>query len=137
MVVLENHAVILPLPPPEGAEGGEAIFKTLPASTLFETLISMIIIMMCFGISLTIYLNVSASNNSMQKLKAQLLLNSLALEAKEKNNFVEEYIETESLIIEKTIRPYPQTEKLGVLTYIAKDKNEKLLAKHSELVIVP
>lgn len=113
------------------------LIKKIRGATLFEALISMIIIMMCFGISLMIYLNLVQGENKRKKVNGNCFIDKLAWETKEKNNFTNEKIVTETLIIEKTVQPYLQVKNLSILTFIASDKNNQLVAKRRELITTP
>lgn len=107
------------------------------ASTLLESLVAMVLIMICFGIAMMIYVNVMSSDNNRQKLSAQLLLNQVALEGKQEKKYLDEKIEAGNMTIQKTVAPYKEADNLSLLTLTAFDKNGKMIAQHKELIPMP
>ena len=113
-----------------------AVLK-LKAATLIESLMAMIIIMLCLGIATMIYVNIMNADNNSLKLKAQLVLAEQAYQAKSSNTFLDDNTETETLLIEKKIEKYKQQDNLILLYLKAFDKNtKKLLAERKELIVV-
>ncbi len=111
--------------------------EKIKASTLIEALVAMVIVMTCFGIASMIYVNVLNADNNRIQLNAHLLVHELAQKAKETNSFLDEKIETNGLIIQKSVEPYHDIPNLNVLKYIAVDKKGKLIAEYKELFILP
>lgn len=108
----------------------------IKGSTLVETLVAMIIVMLAFGIGLMIYLNVIQSSGAQQKLNAQLQMNRIAIETKGKNLFVDDEYSMENLKLVKTIQSYSgESDKLKLLKIEAFDGNGKKLSERKELVI--
>lgn len=125
---------VCPAYPQPFAKGREN--NKLKGSTLVETLVAMIIVMLAFGIGLLIYLNVIQSSGAQQKLNAQLQMNKIAIETKDKNLFVDEEDTTGTMKIIKTIQPYSAgSDKLKLLKIEAFDGNGKKLAEREELII--
>lgn len=113
-----------------------AVLK-LKASTLMESLVAMIVIMICFVIASMIYTNIINSTNNKLKLDASLLLKEIGIKAKEENNYLDEKFETENLVVQKSVTSYKNSGNLSLLTLIAFDKNGKKIAEQKELIIVP
>lgn len=109
----------------------------LNGSTLVETLVAMIIVMLAFGLGLMIYLNVIQSSGAHQKLNAQLKMNRIAIEARDKNLLLDEEYPSETLKIIKTIEPYDEAlpGKLKVLKIEAFDAGGKKIGERKELII--
>lgn len=109
--------------------------RSIRGSTLIETLVAMIIVMLAFGIGLMIYLNVIQSSGVQQKLNAQLQMNRIAIETKDKNLFVDEEDTTGTMKIIKTIQPYSAgSDKLKLMKIEAFDGNGKKLGERKELI---
>lgn len=116
---------------PEGRENNK-----LMASTLVETLVAMIIVMLAFGIGLIIYLNVIQSSGAQQKLNAHLKMNQIAIETKNKNLFLDEEYPSETMKIVKTMVPYDaSSDNLKILKIEAFDAGGKKIGERKELVI--
>lgn len=113
----------------------QVLRKKIKASTMLEALVAMVIILGAFTVTCMIYVNVTTSDNSRQKLDAQLLMNELALKTKQEKSFIDEKTETDFLIIEKTISKYPNAENLNQLTIIVSNKEGKIIAAYNELLV--
>ena len=81
----------------------EFLLKTLWGTTLFESLVAMVIVLLSFGLALMIYVNVSGSDNKQQQLNAHLLLNKIAIETVKEKAFYDEDIKEGPITIQKTI----------------------------------
>jgi hypothetical protein len=115
-----------------------ALLKTqLKASTLIEALVAMVIVMICFGIASMIYVNVLNADNNRIQLKAHLIVSDLAQKAKTTSTFLDEKIETEGLVIQKSIEGYHDIPNLSVLKFVAFDKKGKVITEYKELFIIP
>jgi len=109
--------------------------KKIRASTLLETIVALMLVMMCFSIGMMIYVNVINSDNNRQKLHVHLLLKGIAFKTKTDNSYLDESIESEMLSIKKKVIKYKDTENLNMLTLKAYDKQGKLLEEYKELLI--
>lgn len=106
----------------------------LKGTTLIESLIAMVVVMLCFGIATTVYVNVITSGNQVQKLKSQLLLKKIASETKQNRLFLDKKTSSDEIIVEKKIIQYGGMKNLLQLNLKAYTKNEKLLSEYNELV---
>lgn len=114
------------------------MLEPLKASTLVETLVAMIIVMLAFGIGLMIYLNVIQSSGVQKRLNANLQMNQIAIEAVSKNLLADDEYKLETMKIVKTVQPYSSgSDKLKLLTIVAFDGNNKKIGERKELVAAP
>ncbi len=113
---------------------GVKISHSIKASSLFETIVALMVIMIVFGIAMTIYVNVMRNSTSLSELKASLRLDELARETKEKKSYFDEKFEDESTLIEKKVTKYKDKEGLFLLDLQAFDKTNKRLAERKELL---
>jgi len=109
---------------------------TLKASTLLESLIAMIIIVVCFGVATMIYSNVLDSDKQRLQLKAILVLNQEAIETKIEKKFLESEKQIGDWTIRKTVEKYPQTENVYSISLSVIDRNGKVIATHNELMLI-
>jgi len=107
----------------------------LKASTLIESLIAMVLIVLCLGIAMMIYLNVLSSDKQLLKQKAYLLLNNESKRIKNDNNFIEEEKWVDEWKIVKQIVKYNQTENLLCLRLLLIDRNGEVVLERNELII--
>lgn len=112
------------------------VLKKAKASTLMETLIAMVVIVLCFSLGLLIYMNVVSSENRMQKFHANLLLKNIAAEVQKENEFIDVEIETDGLTVKQSIKKYESAENLFQLTLTAFDKKNRLIAAHREIIFI-
>jgi hypothetical protein len=105
----------------------------LKASLLPEALAAMIVIMISVGIGASVYGNVLGSDNGSQKLRAELLLDKMALDATQNNRMLNEEIKMNEFTIRKTVMAYAGAEKLYQLKLVALNEQGKTVAEHSEL----
>lgn len=106
----------------------------LKASTLMESLIAMIIIVVSFGVATLIYSNVLDSDKQRLQLKAILVLNQEAIETKTEKTFLDSEKQIGDWTIKKTVEKYPQTEILYAIGLSVIDKNGKIIATRNELI---
>lgn len=106
----------------------------IKCSTLVETLVAMIIVMLSFGIGLMIYLNITQSEGFSQKIKARLQMNQISVETIEKNLLMDEEYKKETIKIKKTIKPYePDSPNLKLILLEAFDGTGKKIEERKEL----
>lgn len=106
----------------------------LKAGTLIESLIAMVIIVVCLGVFAMIYSNVLDSDQQRLHLKITLLFNKEAIEIKKEKAFLDSEMLINDWVIQKVIEPYPGTENLYQLTLIAINKKGKVIAERKELI---
>lgn len=110
-------------------------FTPVKGSTLIETLVAMIIVMLAFGLGLMIYLNVIQSSGTQQKIQAQLEMNRISLESNVQNLFTDEEYSTGSMKIVKTIHPSGAgSDQLKLMRMEAFNGSGKKIAEREELV---
>lgn len=108
--------------------------KKIKAATMIESLIAMVVVMLCFGIATTVYVNVISSGNQLLKMKSEFLLRKVALESKRDHLFLDEKITVDEITVQKRVTPYNGSKKLVRLNLQAFGNNEKLLSEYNELV---
>lgn len=78
----------------------------LDAFTIVESMMALIIIMISFTAGMVLYLTTLKADAFPLKTKVQTILNTVLIETKEEQRFIDEVLDREGLVIEKTIRPY-------------------------------
>lgn len=107
----------------------------LKAATLIESLVAMVIIMLCFGVSAMIYINVLNGGNYRLKLNAHARLSEIAIESKNKKNFIDREIAGEKLDVKVSFSSYKGSE-LSLMHIAAYDKQGKLIGTRKEIISV-
>jgi len=111
------------------------IRKKLVASTLIEVIIAMSILMTVFGIAMLIFLNLESYNGNRERIRAQVLMQSIL----QKNIASHEYEDSESewghLHIEQTVTVQNDSGTLLLIEQEARNKKNGLLVLRQETVV--
>jgi len=108
----------------------------IKASTLVEALVAMVIILIIYGIGLTIFINVNKSSANRLKIEAYLQLEDIVAKTKKEARYLDETYDLENLKVEKKITKYDNNNSLNVLQIKILSKENKLLAEHREIIKV-
>lgn len=106
------------------------------SSSLLETIVAMVIIMVVFSISIMIYVNITSSTFSLQKIKTDLLLQRLSVTTLEKKTYFDETIEYEIITIDKQIQKYNDIDDILLMTLTAYNKQQDTIAQRKQLLLV-
>lgn len=107
----------------------------LKGSTLVESLISMIVITLCFCIGTMICMNVLQSDHDRLHLKAVSLLNEESLRIKKEKEFIDfEKKVSDDWTITSHIEKYPGTQNAFLMKLGVFDKNGKNISYMSEII---
>jgi Tfp pilus assembly protein PilE len=108
----------------------------LKASTLMESLIAMVILVVCLGIGTMIYTNVLNSDMERKQLHAALLANTEAIAIKSEKNYLDAEWQIDNWTIKKTVEKYNETENLFLLSIVVLDRDHKIISVRRELILV-
>ena len=103
-------------------------------STILEVIISMIIIIVVFGIAMMIFINVNRLSLSIKKLKAQAILQHTLLQAEQANDHTDQTITVDDLTIKQEITPFENESGLSVITLTAFDPNHEQVARLKKVI---
>jgi len=106
----------------------------LKASTLIESLIAMIIMVVSLGIGTLIYTNIMNSDKHRKELKAILLVNKDVVEVKAEKKFIDSEKQIGDWIIKTAVEKYDQSESLYKLSVSVIDQNKKVIIVRNELI---
>ena len=111
--------------------------KKLRGTTLIESLVAMVIVLLSFVAALAIYVNVTESSNLHQKLKAHYLLNNIAFATEREKTLLDAEIEggDGTLKIYRKVKSYMNSKSVYLVTFEAQDKAGVVLATRKELLI--
>jgi len=109
--------------------------SSLKASTLMESLVAMVIIVVSLGVGTMIYSNVLNSDKQVLQLKATCILDQQAAQTKTEKSFLDDEKLLGNWKIKKKVDLYDQTKNLYQLTFSAFDGNGQLIAIRKELII--
>lgn len=105
------------------------------ASTLLETVVAMVIMVLVFGIAARIYVHLNSSKNLFRKVEAELLLDSLSVEMKASRSFFDQHLMVdERYAVECLVKPCRYSDQLLEVTWALYDQNEACIATRKEWV---
>jgi hypothetical protein len=110
--------------------------KKYKSFTLVETIVALVITMICVGIAFTIMLNVERSGNNFRKIQAHLCLLQELNKVKKEKKFLDENIDLDNMRIEKTFTQYEGIDKLYEMKLTVFDNDGKKLDALKQLVII-
>jgi hypothetical protein len=113
------------------------ILKTrLKASTLVETIVAMVIIMICSGIGLSLFSDLSRDVNDELRIEAEIRISSIAGETKLKKDFTDTTIESSNLRIQRSFQDYRDMKRIKVLLIDAYSLSGRKVCTYRELITI-
>jgi len=109
----------------------------LKGYVLFESMVAMVLIMICFGIAIMIYNNVVSGNRTKLGVLARLRMENAAMKAKTSERLLDETMRYDEFDIEQKVIAYPNTAGLYELRLVAGAPGGKQLAEYHELLHRP
>ena len=109
--------------------------EQLKASTLVETIVAMVIIVIAFGTAMLLYMQVTNSEQLLSRSRAHVLLQQLAEESKVQKHFETVNFEHRGLQIKKQCQAYPDYPGTLLLSLEAFTPKGELLATYREIVL--
>ncbi|WP_345954243.1 hypothetical protein [Mucilaginibacter sp. PAMB04168] len=108
--------------------------KKLPASSILEVVVALVVILLVLSLSLTIYSNVMRQSLSARKLQAQFRLQEALVQLKHDRSL--DLPVQDGLVIEKTLAPYENNSRLTLVYLKAYDDTHRLLAETRQIIIL-
>lgn len=105
-------------------------------STLIETIVAMVIILVCAGIGLTIFTNTTRDFNESLMIKARLKADSLSVETRNNKEFFDASLEINGLQIERTLQQYSKSRTIKILTIRVLNSSGREICNQKELVVL-
>lgn len=103
---------------------------------MLEVIAAMVIIMVIFAVATSMFVKITGSGFTLEKINANLLLNNKAIDTKLKQDFKEYEIKEGEITIKKHIKPYGSNASLVLLHLEAFDNANKKMADRKELVLI-
>ena len=107
----------------------------IKASSLFETIVALMVIVLVFGIAMTMYVNILRTSTSLAELKASQKLEELSKETKMNKSYFDEHSDDQLTKIDKRVSKYQGKEGLLLLELEAFDMSDKRLAERKEIIL--
>src|SRR3954469_7199179 len=111
--------------------------KKLKAATMLESMVAMVITVVCLGIGTMIFVNVLNNDKDRISLKALLMLNNESNRIRTEKKFIDGEEEREGFILKRTFEKYNETGNLLQVTLQLLDANGRLVLERKELILTP
>jgi len=111
--------------------------KTLPAVSIVESMVAMVMIILSFGAGMSIFLQVMTTDRVTSKTKARVLLNQVMADTKYAATFIDETLEESGLLIEKKIVPHAFAADTYIISLQALDPQYEQLVEIREIIYLP
>jgi hypothetical protein len=114
---------------------GVGIFK-LKASALLEVLVAITILMTVVVMGTIIFVNVTKSSFTGEKIKAEILLTKEIYDTQKNKTFFDDEIKVGVITIKKEVEFYKGDKKLPVIYLKAVNGEERILAEKKQILLV-
>lgn len=112
---------------------GKIINKRVPAATIVETVVAMVIILVMFGITTSVLVQTSLHSFSVKKIKAAHIINDYFSKTAEENLFFNEEVAKDGFVVKKEIENYRQNGQVIAITVSVLDNNSDVIQVQKRL----
>lgn len=113
---------------------GSKLNKRVKASTILEVIVSMVVIVLVFGIAMMIFANVTRTSLSVKKTKALAILNHVMSIAEMNQQNITQTISVDDFRIEQEVKPYGENANLIDIHLTAYDQNQQKVAELEKIL---
>jgi len=113
------------------------ITRKVAGSTILEVLISMVIIIVVFGIAMMIYSNVTRFSLSAKRIKAEAVLQERLLSIEQSKISLDETVAIGDFQVQQVIKVYRDSSHLSDVHLTAWDDNHQKVAELQKVIISP
>lgn len=100
----------------------------IKAATLLEVIVAMVVIMIVFTLATGIFANIIKSSPSVKQHHVNALLAQVIAESITKQNWKDETITVDSMILQKTVKPYQDYADLLQIQVVATERGQEIAA---------
>jgi len=105
------------------------------ASTILEVVIAMVIIILVFGMAMMIYTNVLRLSLSAKKIKAQAILEEIALKTEQTKAYSSQSLTVDDFRIEQQMQPFNTDTLLNTIHLTAYDANQQKITDLKKVIL--
>jgi Tfp pilus assembly protein PilV len=109
------------------------IKRRVRASSLLEVIVSMVIIVVVFGLAMMMIANITRGSLSTEKIHAQAVLKSALINGEDQKEWISKTVIIDSVTVEQEVKPY--TTGLLEVRLTAYDMNNQKMAELRKVVI--
>jgi Tfp pilus assembly protein PilE len=115
-------------------DGSKLLNKRVKASTILEVIVSMVVIVVVFGIAMMIYTNVLRLSLSPKKIRVQALLQEAMVSAERDSIKITQTFQVDDIRIEQEVKPYWGNNALTDIHLIAYDLNQQKITEIEKVI---
>lgn len=108
----------------------------IKGSSLLETLIAIVLMVVSFSVATMIIINVLASDRGRLKMHAMLELENMYISTIKEKTYINSTVESGKMKLIKSIEPYKGSAILYKITLLAVQENGQTLAEIEKLVVI-
>lgn len=108
----------------------------IKGSSLLETLIAIVLMVVSFSVATMIIINVLASDRGRMKMHATLELEKLYIQTIHEKSYINSTVESGKIKLVKTIEPYKGSSNLYQITLTAVQENGQNLSEIKKLILI-
>ena len=110
----------------------------LSGSTLLESLVAMILLLICIILATGVINSLSQSSNDLEKLKSALLSQELMNQTRKEERYIDEDIQEDRILLQKRSSKYNNIDDVVMIVITAKNEmGENLSVQHELVKIYP
>lgn len=107
----------------------------LKGSTILEVVISMVVIMVVFGIAMMIFANVMRTSLSAKKIRAEAVLNDALLKCESSNGITSQTFTDGDLRLEQAVKSFNDAKNLVEIDLTVYDSNQEKIMELQKVII--
>ena len=115
---------------------GKLNFKKVKSATLVETLVALLIILVITAITVTVIVQITVSGYSMQRIKAEALIERYINDAQNQKTFIDEDFQEGEFIVRKQIVENNSTKKFCWLRFSVFAANNKQIKNQNVFLLM-
>lgn len=114
------------------------LIEKLSGSTLLESLVAMILLLICIILATGVINSIVHSSNATEKLRAVLLTQELMNQTRMEERYIDEDIQEDHFLLQKRASKYQDIDDIVMIIITAKNEmGEKLSVQHELVKIYP
>lgn len=110
--------------------------RKLKGYVLLESMFSMVIIMLCFGVAIQVINTITNAQSNILTVRAEIALKSEAEICKAEQEFIDDDIAFDEFTVQRKIKHTEKDEHIAILELKAINKNGKVMAEYYEFIFV-
>jgi hypothetical protein len=108
--------------------------KSLKGSTIIETIVALVLLLLISGIVFIIYSNLFINSKDFLKLEANSIANEISISVKKDKIYLDEETHNGNLNVKKSFKEYKDLQNVVVLSIVVTDMNNVIVLSRKEII---